>query len=71
MVTSEEINKKYMDNYGVNIHSLCCIKISSSQDQIINLIANGLEVISCGAMFLCRQRNFFGPIMEDVDNKVA
>jgi hypothetical protein len=34
-------------------------------------IANGLEVISCGANVPCWQRNLFGPIMEDVDHKVS
>jgi hypothetical protein len=46
---------------------LRCIKISWST-QIDSLIANGLEVISCGANVPLLIKKSFGPIMEDVDH---
>jgi glutamate dehydrogenase/leucine dehydrogenase len=43
-----------------------------TQSQIDSLIANGLEVISCGANVpFADAAIFFGPIMEDVDHKVS
>ena len=43
-----------------------------TQAQIESMIASGLEVISCGANVpFADTAIFFGPIMENVDNKVS
>jgi hypothetical protein len=47
--------------------SPCAASRLVAQSQIDSLIANGLEVISCGVPLLIKKS--FGPIMEDVDTK--
>jgi hypothetical protein len=52
---------KSMKKYGLyaKFSHHCAASRLVTQSQIDSLIANGLEVISCGA--LCRQSNLFGP----------
>jgi hypothetical protein len=59
-----------MDNRCRNFH-LCAASRLVAQSQIDSLIANGLEVISCGANVPLLIKKSFGPIMEDVDHKVS
>jgi hypothetical protein len=47
--------------------SPCAASRLVAQSQIDSLIANGLEVISCGANVPLLIKKSFGPIMEDVD----
>jgi glutamate dehydrogenase/leucine dehydrogenase len=71
MIPFEEINKKIW-TIGAEIFTPCAASRLVTQDQIDNLIANGLEVISCGANVPFADKEiFFGPIMENVDNKVS
>jgi hypothetical protein len=51
--------------------SPCAASRLVAQSQIDSLIANGLEVISCGANVPLLIKKSFGPIMEDVDHKVS
>jgi glutamate dehydrogenase/leucine dehydrogenase len=59
-----------MDNRCRNFHP-CAASRLVAQSQIDSLIANGLEVISCGANVPLLIKKSFGPIMEDVDHKVS
>ena len=71
MISFEEINQKIW-TIGAEIFTPCAASRLVTQSQIDSLIANGLEVISCGANVpFADTAIFFGPIMEDVDNKVS
>jgi glutamate dehydrogenase/leucine dehydrogenase len=66
--------KKSIKEYGLlaKIFTPCAASRLVTQSQIDSLIANGLEVISCGANVPFADKEiFFGPIMEDVDHKVS
>ena len=69
--TFEEINQKIWA-IGAEIFTPCAASRLVTQSQIDSLIANGLEVISCGANVpFADTAIFFGPIMENVDHKVS
>jgi hypothetical protein len=57
-----------MDNRCRNFHLAASRLVA--QSQIDSLIANGLEVISCGNVPLLIKKSFW-VIMEDVDHKVS
>lgn len=71
MVPFEEINEKIW-TIGAEIFTPCAASRLVTQDQANKMIASGLEVISCGANVPFADKEiFFGPIMEDIDNKVS
>ena len=71
MIPFEEINQKIW-TIGAEIFTPCAASRLVAQSQIDSLIANGLEVISCGANVPFADKEiFFGSIMEDVDHKVS
>ncbi|MCK8141568.1 amino acid dehydrogenase [Flavobacterium sp. I-SCBP12n] len=71
MIPFEEINQKIW-TIGAEIFTPCAASRLVTQSQIDSLIANGLEVISCGANVpFADTAIFFGPIMEDIDTKVS
>jgi glutamate dehydrogenase/leucine dehydrogenase len=71
MIPFEEINQKIW-TIGAEIFTPCAASRLVTQSQIDSLIANGLEVISCGANVpFADAEIFFGPIMEQVDHKVS
>jgi len=71
MIPFAEINQKIW-TIGAEIFTPCAASRLVTQSQIDSLIANGLEVISCGANVpFADEAIFFGPIMEHVDHKVS
>ena len=71
MISFEEINSKIW-SIGAEIFTPCAASRLVTQSQIDNLIAAGLEVISCGANVPFGDAAiFFGPIMENVDSRIS
>lgn len=71
MIPFEEINAKIW-SIGAEVFAPCAASRLVTKDQVDNMIASGLEVISCGANVPFADKEiFFGPIMEDVDSKVS
>ena len=71
MVPFEEINAKIW-SIGAEVFAPCAASRLVTKEQVDNMIASGLEVISCGANVPFADKEiFFGPIMEDVDTKVS
>ncbi|AWI25557.1 Glu/Leu/Phe/Val dehydrogenase dimerization domain-containing protein [Flavobacterium pallidum] len=71
MISSEEINTQIW-NLGAEIFAPCAASRLVTQDQVDNMIASGLEVISCGANVPFADKEiFFGPIMQNVDSKAS
>jgi glutamate dehydrogenase/leucine dehydrogenase len=71
MVPFAEINQKIW-NIGAEIFTPCAASRLVTQDQVDAMIANGLEVISCGANVPFADKEiFFGPIMEHTDGKIS
>ena len=71
MIPFDEINEKIW-TIGAEIFTPCAASRLVTQTQIDSLIANGLEVISCGANVpFADTAIFFGPIMEHIDNKIS
>ncbi|MBK0370547.1 Glu/Leu/Phe/Val dehydrogenase dimerization domain-containing protein [Flavobacterium agrisoli] len=71
MIPFEEINAKIW-TIGAEIFTPCAASRLVTQHQIEKLIANGLEVISCGANVPFADKEiFFGAIMEEVDQKIS
>ena len=71
MIPFDEINKKIW-TIGAEIFTPCAASRLVTKDQLDNLIASGLEVISCGANVPFADKEiFFGSIMEEVDNKIS
>ena len=57
---------------GAEIFTPCAASRLVTQSQIDSMIGSGLEVISCGANVPFADKEiFFGPIMEDVDQKIS
>ena len=70
-ITFAEINSKIW-TLGAQIFAPCAASRLVTQAQIDSLIANGLEVISCGANVPFADKEiFFGSIMENVDDRVS
>ncbi|RKS01716.1 MULTISPECIES: Glu/Leu/Phe/Val dehydrogenase dimerization domain-containing protein [unclassified Flavobacterium] len=71
MIPFAEINEKIW-TLGADIFAPCAASRLVTKDQIDNLIANGLDVISCGANVPFADKEiFFGSIMEETDSKVS
>ena len=71
MIPFEEINSKIW-SMGAEIFTPCAASRLVTQSQIDSMIGSGLEVISCGANVPFADKEiFFGPIMEDVDQKIS
>jgi glutamate dehydrogenase/leucine dehydrogenase len=71
MIPFEEINAKIW-SIGAEVFAPCAASRLVTKEQVDNMIASGLEVISCGANVPFADKEiFFGPIMEDVDSKVS
>ncbi|AXG73045.1 Glu/Leu/Phe/Val dehydrogenase [Flavobacterium arcticum] len=71
MIPFETINKEIW-NIGADIFVPCAASRLVTKDQIDNMIASGLEVISCGANVPFADKEiFFGSIMEATDSKVS
>ncbi|HZH69332.1 MAG TPA: Glu/Leu/Phe/Val dehydrogenase dimerization domain-containing protein [Flavobacteriaceae bacterium] len=71
MLPFEEINKKIW-NLKAEIFAPCAASRLVTQDQIDQMIASGLEVISSGANVPFADKEiFFGPVMEATDEKVS
>ncbi len=71
MISFEEINQKIW-TIGAEIFTPCAASRLVTKEQVENMIASGLEVISCGANVPFADKEiFFGPIMEETDSKVS
>ena len=71
MIPFDEINSKIW-SLGADIFTPCAASRLVTQSQIDSMIASGLEVISCGANVPFADKEiFFGPIMEDSDQKIS
>lgn len=71
MIPFEEMNTRIW-NLPCEIFAPCAASRLIKKDQIDQMIATGLEVISCGANVpFADQEIFFGPIMEETDKKVS
>ncbi|RYJ45419.1 Glu/Leu/Phe/Val dehydrogenase dimerization domain-containing protein [Flavobacterium beibuense] len=71
MIPFEEINEKIW-KIGAEIFTPCAASRLVTKEQLDNMIAAGLEVISCGANVPFADKEiFFGPIMEETDSKVS
>ena len=71
IIPFEEINQKIW-SIGAQIFTPCAASRLVTQSQIDTMIAEGLEVISCGANVPFADKEiFFGSIMENVDNRVS
>lgn len=71
MIPFEEINQKIW-TIGAHIFAPCAASRLVQQNQVDQMIASGLEVISCGANVPFADKEiFFGPIMEETDAKVS
>ena len=71
MIPFAQINEKIWTT-GAEIFTPCAASRLVTKSQIDSLIANGLEVISCGANVPFADKEiFFGPIMEEIDSKIS
>jgi glutamate dehydrogenase/leucine dehydrogenase len=71
MIPFSEINEKIW-NIGAEIFMPCAASRLVTKDQVGQMVAGGLEVISCGANVPFADREiFFGPIMEETDSRVS
>ena len=71
MISFEEINERIW-NIESQIFAPCAASRLVTKEQMDNMIAAGLEVISCGANVPFADKEiFFGPIMEALDAKVS
>ncbi|MFT7251320.1 MAG: glutamate dehydrogenase/leucine dehydrogenase [Flavobacterium sp.] len=71
MIPFDEINKRIW-NIEAQIFAPCAASRLVQKSQIDEMIASGLEVISCGANVpFADKAIFFGPIMEETDKQVS
>lgn len=71
MIPFEQINGQIW-GLGAQIFMPCAASRLVTKEQADQMIASGLEVISCGANVPFADKEiFFGPIMEDVDSKIS
>lgn len=71
MISPEEMDQKVW-SLGAHIFAPCAASRLVTQKQADQMIASGLEVISCGANVPFADKEiFFGSIMEDVDSKIS
>jgi len=71
MLSFEEVNDRIWD-LQTEVFLPCAASRLITQEQADRLIATGLEVIACGANVPFADKEiFFGPIAENVDNKIS
>jgi glutamate dehydrogenase/leucine dehydrogenase len=71
LISFEDINEQIWD-VEADVFLPCAASRLVAQDQMDRLIANGLEVVSCGANVpFADEEIFFGPITENVDNRIS
>lgn len=71
MIPFEEINKRIW-SINAQIFAPCAASRLVTKEQVDEMIASGLEVISSGANVPFADKEiFFGPIMEETDTKVS
>ena len=71
LISFEDINEQIWD-VEADVFLPCAASRLVTQDQMDRLIANGLEVVSCGANVpFADEEIFFGPITENVDNRIS
>lgn len=71
MIPFDEINERIW-KLKTEIFAPCAASRLVTKDQVSQMIANGLEVISCGANVPFADKEiFFGPIMEYADNHIS
>ncbi|WP_026717787.1 Glu/Leu/Phe/Val dehydrogenase dimerization domain-containing protein [Flavobacterium gelidilacus] len=71
MIPFDEINKRIW-NIEAQIFAPCAASRLVQKSQIDEMIASGLEVISCGANVpFADKAIFFGPIMEETDKQIS
>ncbi len=71
MIPFAEINEKIW-SMGAQVFAPCAASRLVTKEQVDNMIASGLEVISSGANVPFADKEiFFGPIMEETDKKVS
>ncbi|MFY8096649.1 MAG: Glu/Leu/Phe/Val dehydrogenase dimerization domain-containing protein [Flavobacterium sp.] len=71
MISFEEINAKIW-SLGAQVFAPCAASRLVTKEQVDQMIASGLEVISSGANVPFADKEiFFGPIMEETDKKVS
>ncbi|RZJ70277.1 Glu/Leu/Phe/Val dehydrogenase dimerization domain-containing protein [Flavobacterium sp.] len=71
MIPFAELDSKVWET-GAEIFAPCAASRLVTKEQVDKMVANGLEVISCGANVPFADKEiFFGPIMEEVDSKVS
>ncbi len=71
MIPFEEINAKIW-SLGAQIFAPCAASRLVQKEQVDQMVATGLEVISSGANVPFADKEiFFGPIMEETDTKVS
>lgn len=71
MIPFDRINAEIW-SIGAEIFAPCAASRLVTKEQADQMIASGLEVISCGANVPFADKEiFFGPIMEDVDSRIS
>lgn len=71
MIPFAEINERIW-SIGAQVFAPCAASRLVTKEQVDNMIASGLEVISSGANVPFADKEiFFGPIMEETDKKVS
>ncbi|UGS20718.1 Glu/Leu/Phe/Val dehydrogenase dimerization domain-containing protein [Flavobacterium cyclinae] len=71
MIPFAEINEKIW-SMGAQVFAPCAASRLVTKEQVDNMVASGLEVISSGANVPFADKEiFFGPIMEETDKKVS
>jgi glutamate dehydrogenase/leucine dehydrogenase len=71
IIPFNEINEKIW-TLGAEIFTPCAASRLVTKNQVEEMIASGLEVISCGANVpFADTAIFFGPIMEETDSKIS
>ena len=71
LIPFEKINQKIW-SIQAEVFLPCAASRLITKDQVDQMIASGLEVISCGANVPFADKEiFFGPIMEHTDNKIS
>jgi glutamate dehydrogenase/leucine dehydrogenase len=71
IIPFDEINEKIW-TLGAEIFTPCAASRLVTKNQVEEMIASGLEVISCGANVpFADTAIFFGPIMEETDSKIS
>ena len=71
MMSFSEINDKIWD-LEMDVFAPCAASRLITKNQVDRMLANGLEVVTCGANVPFADKEiFFGPIMEYTDSKLS